>query len=164
MALPLKIPKPIQDILKMVPSGLPFEGQVDRTLNSVAEKVSNSMPTRQLEKINKSLPYIPEIEVSTPLGRYHTPEFSLPSVKIPQLTLRDREAFKAAVLKDLSGLVEKIPGVGAVAGFMSDSLEDTGENKIYQLFTPEEFAYYARRDKATPLSTMAVIDTLRRNF
>ena len=164
MSKALNLPEPIQRALSSVPSKFPFEDKIDQGLNSLAEKVSNSRPTKIIDSVNNKIPYIPEIEVSTPFGKYKSPEFRLPTAKTPRLSDRDREVLKAAALKDVVGLVEMIPGVGTVGGFVINSVQDTAASRIFNLLSPDEYRYYSRRDKVTPLSSMAMIDTFRRNL
>lgn len=142
-----------------LPATLPFEGAVDRALNSLAQKIEQSPSTQTLRKIHEKLPYLSEAKVGTPLGDIKLPSLEPPFLEPPRIDDRRREALKAAIGQDLSYFPGLIPVVGDI---VADGMEDIFGAKIYETLTPEEFREFQSWDKKSPLSSIAMIQTFIR--
>jgi len=145
-----------------LPEKLPGEDAisqgVERALGLMERDPILGLVNRLIEKI----PVIPERAYSTPLGNYKTPEFYIPRLTPARFDGRQREAFKAAVMNDLSALVEIIPTLGIVAAPLADAIGDTAMAKIQDTLTPAESQLFRSYDKVDPLSTIAMIRTMVR--
>ena len=157
----IRLPQGLHQALSKVPDRLPFEDTVDRALDSLAARLEGNRVTKKLREIHANLPTAPEIELPGPFGVLKAPPLELPAPPPPKIDRRAKDTVKAALLDDISGVIEKIPVVGAVAGVLSDSLEDTAMARIHDLLTPEEYARFKKKDKLSPLTTVAVLDTFR---
>lgn len=158
----IKLPQGLVNALGSIPDRMPFEDTIDRALDDAADKIASHPLMRKLEELHSRIPVVPSVEVGTPLGKIKTPELALPKPSPPEVDDRKKEAIKAAVADDLTGLIEKIPVVGAAAAPISDGLEDTFMAKIHDTLTPEEYELFKKKDKISPLTTLAMVDTLIR--
>ena len=140
------------------PSKLPFESELRSLLNR-ASHVSNSVPIRMLNQFISSTPYLAEKQVGTPLGLVKLPPLDLPVVKVPEMDDRQMEAMKAAIGKDLSYIPALIPVVGDT---LANITSDTFEAKISEILTSDEWGEFKRWDKKSPLSAIAMAQTLVR--
>jgi len=145
-----------------LPGKLPFEDGIARGVDRLLSIVEKDPILNGLNRIVERVPVVPERQFMTPWGNYKTPEFYVPKLSPARFDARQREAFKAAVMNDIASLVEKVPGLGAAAGPIADSMEDTAMAKIADTLTPEENKYFRSYDKVDPLSTIAMIRTMVR--
>lgn len=153
-----ELPDPPQGL----PTGLPFEDLVSQGINKVLSIAEKDPVLNKINGLIRRIPIIPEKRYATPFGTYKTPEFYIPELTPAVFDERRREAVKAAIIDDLSGLIEKIPGIGAAAGIISDVIEDNAMAKIQETLTPEELEKFRSYDKVDPLTTVAVIRTMIR--
>lgn len=137
-------------------SQLPFEQQVDRVLNALEGTLKRSVILGQFEKMRGRVPYIPATVIPSPFGAIEIPAIEVPGLVFPEIDDRRREALKAAIAIDLSGLVALIPLLGDA---LADVIEDTYGNRIREILTPEEVAAYSRYDRVGP-STVAMLRAL----
>ncbi len=145
-----------------LPEKLPMEDAIGRAVDQVLSIVERDPLLGLVNGLVQKIPIIPERRYPTPLGTYKTPEFYVPKLTPARFDERQREAFKAAALVDLSALISKIPWLGAVAGPVADSVEDTAYAKIHDTLTPEEDSYFKSYDKVDPLSSIALLRTMVR--
>jgi len=158
----IQLPEGIKRLLEGVPQGLPFEKTIDRGLNRLADTINASRLTKKLRGIHSQLPSLPEQRIATPLGEFKLPPVGLPVPGAPEVDNRKRQAIKAALGDDISGLIEKIPVVGAVVAPLSDFLEDTAMAKVNEALTHEEYETFKKYDKISPLTTLAMLQTFLR--
>ena len=144
------------------PDKLPFEDAIDRALNRLADSVERSPLLRRLQEFHARLPVILEGDLPTPMGRLKTPELALPRPALPQMDARRKDAFKAAILDDISALVENIPVLGFFAHPLADMLEDVAMAKVHASLTPQEYEEFKKRDKFWPLTALSMVDALSR--
>lgn len=152
----------LPDLPKWLPTKLPLEPVAARITDGICSIMRREPITNGINKIIEQIPIIPEKQYPTPFGTYKTPEFSIPELKLPTMDDRRREALKAAVIDDLSSLVEKIPVVGLAAGPISDAIEDTAMAKIHDTLTPKEYTWFLNYDKISPITTLAMLRALYR--
>lgn len=139
------------------PDKLPFESKVNKGVNKIVHAVNNFPLIRAINSIGDRLPYPGEVRMGTPLGDIRLPPLNLPRLEFPELEERHMQAVKAAIGQDLAYIPGLIPGVGDV---VADMIEDTFGAKIHETLTPEEFTTFKRWDKKSPLTTVAMIQTL----
>ena len=108
--------------------------------------------------VRVAIPAVEETRLDTPFGTVRAPEIGLPDLKRLTLDPRKRDAVKAAIAIDASGVVGLIPGIGDIA---ADVAEDTYGARLRQILTPQEMNQYTRFDKLGP-STVAVVRTFMR--
>lgn len=137
-------------------SQLPFEQQIDSVLNALEDSIAKSGIIERIEAARGRLPYIPATIIPTPFGTVEIPPIEIPELSLPKIDDRRREALKAAIAIDISGLVAVIPIVGDV---LADIIEDTYGNKIREVLTPKEAAAYSKYDRVGP-STVAMLRAL----
>lgn len=149
--IPLKPPK--------LPETLPFESSVGRALLKVSQAIDNSPPVRAVNKIASKVPYFPEQEMSTPFGKVTLPELSLPQVHAPEMSPSHKAALKAGIGVDVAGLIEFIPVAGPL---LAEPIADTYAARINDALPPEEYKRYLSWEKKSPLSIIAVLQTIAR--
>lgn len=152
----------IRPIILPLPSKLPFEDKIDKILSSAVQKIEKHPITGRLQEIKEKMPYIAETEITTPMGKFKTPEIRLPDFLPPKVDERRREAIKAAICDDFAGVIERIPFLGFAAHPISDLLEDMAMGKLHDTLTEEEFKQFKRFDKAIPSTTLALLMTFTR--
>jgi hypothetical protein len=145
-----------------LPEKLPGEDTVSRGVNSVLNLIERDPLLGLVNRLVDKIPIIPEKTYVTPFGTLKTPEFYIPRITPAKFNEREREAFKAATMVDLSSLISKIPWLGTAAGPAADAVEDTAYAKIHDTLTPEEDKYFKSYDKVDPLATIAMIRTMVR--
>lgn len=144
--------------LPRLPDQLPLvEPVLDRVLDAVSAKVSNSPPVRLADALQAKMPTVAEQQFNTPLGSVTLPRLEMPQFSVPALDRRKKDLLKAAIGDDISGFVEKIPGVGAGLGPLADSMEDLYMAKIQETASPEEYEWFKRYDKISPITTLAML-------
>ena len=131
----------------------PLEQFVDQVIDfsiGVANRIAIDGPLSQVyEDIRNSSPHVTGLDLPTPFGQVRTPTIGLPELKRLTLDSRKREAFKATVAIDLSGIVGIIPYIGDV---IADIAEDTYGAQLRELLTSEELNLYTEFDKLSPSS------------
>jgi hypothetical protein len=142
-----------------IPSKLPFESTLGRAALKVSRKLDSSPPIKAINAVMDKAPYLPEAEMGTPFGSVTLPELRLPQLKAPSMTPGHSAALKASIGRDLADLLEFVPVVGPIIG---QRVGDTYLGKINDSFTPEEFKTFMGWDKKSPLSSIAVLQTIRR--
>lgn len=142
-----------------IPSKLPFEGTVGRAALKVSRKLDSSPPIRAINAVMDKAPYLPEAKIGTPFGKVTLPELRLPQLKAPEMTPGHRDALKASIGRDFADLLEFVPVIGPVIG---QRVGDTYLGQINDSLTPEEFKTFMGWDKKSPLSSIAVLQTIRR--
>lgn len=152
----------LPDLPAGLPDKLPLEDVISRDVDRILSIVERDPFLNLINGLIRRIPIIPEKRYPTPWGAYKTPEFYIPEITPAKFDGRQREALKAAIMTDLSSLVEMIPFLGAAAGPIADSIEDTAYAKIHDTLTTEEDGYFKSYDKVDPLSTIAMIRTLVR--
>lgn len=152
----------LPDLFQGLSDKLPFEDTISRGVDRVLAIVERDPLLRVVNGLIEKIPIVPEKQYPTPWGTYKTPEFYIPKLTPARFEGRQREAFKAATMVDLSSLIGKIPWLGAVAGPVADAIEDTAYAKIHDTLTPEEDTFFKSYDKVDPLSTIAMIRTMVR--
>lgn len=145
-----------------LPDRLPFEDQVSRAVDRVLDLLERDPVRAVVNRLVDAIPVVREREYPTPLGTYKTPEFYVPKLSPAKMDGRQRQAFKAAVMTDVAGLIEAIPGLGALAKPLSDAVEDTAYAKIQDSLTPQENTWFKTFDKVDPLSVIAMLRTMVR--
>lgn len=138
-----------------------IEGPLDRAVDlvtGIVNLVVDSPPGVIYNMVRAVVPALQETRIDTPFGSVRAPEIGLPDLKRLVLDPRKRDAVKAAIAIDASGVVGLIPGVGDIA---ADVAEDTYGARLRQLLTTQEMNQYTRFDKLGP-STIAVVRTFMR--
>lgn len=153
MAREINPPAFLRKLMTSIPDKFPLEGQIDRVIDSMGERIKTCKPVQVIEAIQERLPIIPEQDMNTPFGRIRLPELSVPKILPDVMDSRRKEALKAAIAIDLSSAVGMIPVVGDVA---SDVVEDTYGAKLRETLTPEEQLLYKKYDKIGP-STLGLL-------
>ncbi len=148
--------------LPELPRKFPLEDQISNALEKVISLADRDPILQAVNSLVEKIPIVREREFQTPWGTYKTPELYVPKVLPITVDGRQREAIKAAVMADVAGLIEKIPGLGAAAGPIVDSLEDNAMAKIQDTLTPEENTRFKSYDKVDPLAAVAMLRTLLR--
>ena len=112
--------------------------------------------------VRRSLPSLAEFNLPTPLGTVRAPEIGLPELSVLTLDPRKREALKATIAIDLSGIIALIPGVGDA---VADVIEDTYGARLRQSLSDGERADYAKFDKLGPatvaLARVFMLESMR---
>ncbi len=145
-----------------MPEKLPGEDFISHGVDRVLALVEKDPLLKAVNYLVDKIPIVSEKTYRTPLGNFKTPEFYIPKISPAHMDERKREAFKAAVLVDVSSLVAKIPWLGTFAGPAADAVEDTAYAKIHDTLTPEEDKFFKSYDKVDPLSTISMIRTMVR--
>lgn len=149
--IPLKPPK--------LPDTLPFEGSVGRALLKVSQAIDHLPPVRAVNGLVAKIPYFPEQEMATPFGKVTLPELSLPQVHAPEMGPSHKAALKAGIGVDMAGLLEFIPVAGPI---IAEPIADTYSARINDALSPEEYKRYLNWEKKSPLSIIAVLQTIGR--
>jgi hypothetical protein len=152
----------LPEIGKGLPDKMPFEDRVSGALNKVLNLTERDPVLTRLNKIIDRIPVVPEKKFPTPFGIYKTPEFYVPKLQPPTLDSRQWEAFKAALLQDVSSLLNAIPALGALAEPLTDLVSDTAQAKIQDTLNQAENDFFKNYNKVDPLSTVAMIRTMVR--
>lgn len=150
-AIPLKPPP--------LPDKLPFEGTVGRALLKVTQAIDNFPPIRAVNGLVDKLPYFPEQNMGTPFGRITLPELTLPKLKAPEMDESHEAALKAGIGADVASALEFIPGLGPI---IAEPIQDMFAARINDALDPSEYKTYMGWEKKSPLSTIAVLQTIRR--
>ncbi len=150
-AIPLKPPP--------LPDKLPFEGAVGRALLKVSQAIDSFPPVRVVNSLVDKLPYFPEQNMGTPFGKIALPELSLPKIKAPEMGEQHKAALKASIGADVASALEFIPGLGPI---ISEPIQDMFAARINDALDPGEYKTYMSWEKKSPLSTIAVLQTIRR--
>mgnify|MGYP001599049694 CR=1 FL=1 len=148
--------------LPRLPDKLPLEGTIGRGVDRLLSFMEKDQALNAVNRLIEKIPIVPEKSYTTPFGTYKTPEFYIPKLAPAKFDERQREAFKAAAIADIAGLVAMVPWLGALAGPIADSIEDTAMAKIQETLTPEENTFFKSYDKVDPLTTIAMIRTMVR--
>ncbi len=143
--------------LPKLPDKIPGEAKIGRGVDKILNIMERDPLLKAVNALIEKIPIVPEKTFSTPLGTYKTPEFYLPKLTPARMDIRQREAFKAAVVVDISSVIDMIPGVGALAGVVANSMADTADAKIHETLNAKEDDYFTSYDKADPLSTIALM-------
>lgn len=152
----------LPELFRGLPEKLPFEDTISREVDRVLSIVERDPLLRLVNGLIGKIPIVTERRYPTPWGTYKTPEFYIPKLTPAKFDGRQREAFKAATMVDLSALISKVPWLGAIAGPVADAVEDTAYAKIHDTLTPEEDNYFKSYDKVDPLSSIAMIRAMVR--
>ena len=150
-AIPLKPPP--------LPDKLPFEGTVGRALLKVSQAIDNFPPVRAVNSLVAKAPYFPEQDLGTPFGKVTLPELSLPQVHAPEMGEAHKAALKASIGADMASALEFIPGLGPL---IAEPIQDMFAARINDALAPGEYKTYMSWEKKSPLSTIAVLQTIRR--
>lgn len=150
-AIPLKPPP--------LPDKLPFEGTVGRALLKVSQAIDRFPPIRAVNSLTDKLPYFPEQNMGTPFGKIVLPELALPKIKSPDMSGSHKEALKASIGADVASLLEFIPALGPI---IAEPIQDTFTARINDALEPGEYKTYLGWEKKSPLSFIAVLQTIRR--
>lgn len=102
---------------------------------------------------------LPPRNFPTPFGEVETPTIELPPVRLPSLGAGERSLVKHAMGADLTSLLQKIPGVGAVMGPIGDALYSMHRQQIHNQLLPGEYSEFVKWDNTYP-TTIAVLRTL----
>ena len=148
----LRPPKP-----PPLPNTLPLEKQVHGTLNGISGRISKSRLGSALRRLDDRSPSLESVELGTPFGPILTPHLTLPELTPPVLDARQRQAVKAAVAMDLAALVAIVPIVGDIIG---NAVQDTYRPQLQRLLSPAETPGFIERNKVSPSTTVAVLQTI----
>lgn len=157
------LPRPIENAAAKIPSKLPFEDKVVDGINKVSRQFNNSKVIKSAIRVSSLIPKVRSFTIGGPQGKTPTPEFTPPIPYLPEISHNDRPFLKAAIMDDIAGLVEKIPGVGIYLGPVADMMEDTAIYRIQKSLTPQQLEYFQQRDRALPITTLAALDTIAHN-
>ncbi len=154
MGRTIRPPKPPR-----LPDSLPFEKQVDRILNQIGQSLEQSKFGQSMKRLDDKLPVFESVDFPTPVVNIKTPNLKVPSLTPPKMNDRRREAIKAAVGQDLGEFIEIIPIVGFIVEPIGNSIQDNFSVKIQETLTEAEWKRFRQLDKASPLSTIAMVAT-----
>ena len=96
-------------------------------------------------------------EVSTPFGKVKIADIEIPSLKMPTLDKRRKEAIKQTIGADVATIFNLIPYAGA---FISEQIGDIHMAAVKKLLTPQEYDQYVEEEKRYPTNIIPLMAAL----
>lgn len=96
-------------------------------------------------------------EISTPFGKIKIADVEIPSLEIPKLDERRKEAIKQTIGADAASIFNLIPYLG---GFISEQISDLHMAEVKKLLTSDEFNQYIEEEKRYPTNIIPLIASL----